>query len=130
MKESDKNIKKLIGDIMAESNLESPSIDFTSKVMSQILVVEKIKIQHYTPLISKTIWIVIIGSLISLILYASFGNESYNSEIGHSYVVNISNIFSEFHFSINTIYAILIVPLMIWVQIPLLKNYYYQKYQL
>ncbi|RKS94993.1 hypothetical protein BC952_0631 [Flavobacterium limicola] len=130
MKESDKNIKKLIGDIFAESNLESPSIDFTSKVMSQILVVEKIKIQHYTPLISKTIWIVIIGSLISLILYFAFWNESNNSEIGYSYVVNISNIFSEFHFSINTIYAILIVPLMILVQIPLLKNYYDKKYQL
>jgi hypothetical protein len=130
MKESDKNIEKIIGEIMAESTLESPSIDFTSKVMSQILVVEKSKIQHYKPLISTPIWIVILGSLISLILYTAFWNESYNSEIGHSYVVNIPNIFSEFHFSKNIIYAILIVPLMILVQIPLLKNYYDKKYQL
>ena len=130
MKESDKNIEKIIGEIMAESTLESPSIDFTSKVMFQILVVEKSKIQHYKPLISTPIWIVILGSLISLILYTAFWNESYNSEIGHSYVVNIPNIFSEFHFSKNTIYAILIVPLMILVQIPLLKNYYDKKYQL
>ena len=130
MKESDKNIEKFIEKIMTESTLDAPSTDFTSKVMSQILVVEKIKIQQYTPLISKTIWIVIIGSLISLILYASFGNEQYDSEIGHSYVLSISNIFSESHFSINTIYAILIVPLMILIQIPLLKNYYDKKYQL
>jgi hypothetical protein len=130
MKESDKNIEKFISEIMAESTLESPSIDFTSKVMSQILVAEKSKIQDYKPLISAPIWIVILGSLISLILYTAFGNESYNSEIGHSYVVNISKIFSELHFSKNTIYAILIVPLMILIQIPLLKNYYDKKYQL
>jgi hypothetical protein len=130
MKESDKNIEKFIGEIMAESTLESPSIDFTSKVMSQILVAEKSKIQDYKPLISTPIWIVILGSLISLILYTAFGNESYNSGMGHLYVVNILNIFSEFHFPKNTIYAILIVPLMILVQIPLLKNYYDKKYKL
>jgi hypothetical protein len=130
MKESDKNIEKFIGEIMAESTLESPSIDFTSKVMSQILVAEKSKIQDYKPLISAPVWIVILGSLICLILYTAFVNEPYNSEIGHSYVVNIANIFSEFHFSKNTIYAILIVPLMILIQIPLLKNYYDKKYQL
>ena len=45
MKESDKNIEKFIDGIMAESTLESPSIDFTSKVMSQILVAQKSKIQ-------------------------------------------------------------------------------------
>jgi hypothetical protein len=130
MKESDKNIEKFIGKIMTESTLESPSIDFTSKVMSQILVTEKSKIKDYKPLISTPIWIVIVGSLISLILYTIFGNQSYNSEIGHSYVVNISNIFSEVHFSKNTIYAILIVPFMILMQIPILKNYYDKKYQL
>jgi hypothetical protein len=130
MKESDKNIEEFIDKIMSESSLESPSIDFTSKVMSQILVAEKSKIQHYKPLISTPIWIVILGSLLSLILYTAFGNEPYNSEIGYSYIVNISNIFSEMHFSKNTIYAVLIVPLMILVQITVLKNYYDKKYQL
>jgi hypothetical protein len=130
MKESDKNIEKFIDKIMAESTLESPSIDFTSKVMSQIIVVEKSKTPYYRPLISATIWITIFGSLIFLILYFAFWNESNNSEIDHSYVVNIPNIFSDFHFSKNTVYGILIVPLMIMVQIPLLKNYYDKKYQL
>jgi hypothetical protein len=130
MKESDKNIEKFIGEIMTQSTLESPPIDFTSKVMSQILVAEKSKIQAYKPLISIPIWIVVLGSLISLILYSAFGNEPYNSEIDHPYTVNIPNIFSELHFSKNTIYAILIVPLMILIQIPLLKNYYDKKYKL
>lgn len=130
MKESDKNIEKFIDKIMAESTLESPSIDFTSNVMSQILVAEKSKIQHYKPLISAPIWIVILGSLISGTLYTVFGNEPYNSEIGHLYVENISSIFLQFHFSKNTIYAIVIVPLMILLQTLMLKNYYDKKYQL
>lgn len=130
MKESDKNIEKLIDKIMAKSTLESPSLDFTSKVMSQIVVAEKSKIQPYKPLISTPIWIVVLGGVISLILYATFGNEPYNSKIGHLYVENISSIFSEFHFSKNTIYAILIVPLMILIQTLVLKNYYDKKYQL
>lgn len=130
MKESDKNIEKFIGKIMAESTLESPSLDFTSKVMSQIVVAEKSKIQHYKPLISAPIWIIVLGGLISLILYTAFGNEPYNSEIGLLYVENISKIFSEVHFSKNTIYAILIVPLMILIQTLVLKNYYDKKYQL
>jgi hypothetical protein len=130
MKESDKNIEKFIGKVMLESTLESPSIDFTSKVMSQIIVTEKSKIKNYKPLISTPIWIVVLGSLISLIFYNIFGNEPYNSEIGHSYIVNIQNIFSEFRFSKNTIYAILIVSLMVLIQILLLKNYHDKKYQL
>jgi hypothetical protein len=41
MNESDKNIENLIDKMMSESTLESPSIDFTSKIMSQVLVAEK-----------------------------------------------------------------------------------------
>jgi len=53
MKESDKNIENLIDKMMAENTLESPSIDFTSKIMSQVLVAEKSKIKTYKPLISN-----------------------------------------------------------------------------
>jgi hypothetical protein len=130
MKESDKNIEKLIGEVMKENTLEFPSIDFTSKVMSHIVVAEKSKIKNYKPLISTPVWIVILGSLVSLILYTAFYNKPNDSEIAHSYVVNFSNILSELHFSKNIIYAILIVPLMVLIQIPFLKNYYDKKYQL
>jgi hypothetical protein len=130
MKESDKNIEKLIGKIMMENTLEYPSIDFTSKVMSHIVATEKSKIQNYKPLISTPIWIVILGSLVASILYAVFYNKPYESEMVHSYVVNVSNILSDFHFSKNTVYAILIVPLMVLIQIPFLKNYYDKKYHL
>lgn len=43
MNESAKNIENLIDKMMAENTLESPSIDFTSKIMSQVLAVEKEK---------------------------------------------------------------------------------------
>jgi hypothetical protein len=45
MKESDKNIENLIDKMMAENTLESPSIDFTSKIMAQVLVAEKAKLK-------------------------------------------------------------------------------------
>jgi len=45
MKESDKNIENLIDKMMSEDTLESPSIDFTSKIMAQVLVAEKIKLK-------------------------------------------------------------------------------------
>jgi hypothetical protein len=130
MKESDKNMDQFVYKIMSESTLESPSIDFTSKVMAQVLAAQNSKIQQYKPLIATPIWVVILGCLVSLICYSSFGNVSHHSESDYSYLVNIPNLFSTFHFSKNTIYAILIVPFMILVQIPILKNYYEKKYQL
>lgn len=130
MKESDKNLEKFIDKIMRENTLDSPSIDFTSKIMSQILVSKKNNVKPYKPLISLPVWIVILGSLVFLILYTAFDKQSYNLEISPLNTVNISGIFSYFQFSKNTMYAILTVPFMLLVQIAVLKNYYNKKYQL
>lgn len=130
MKESDKNIENLIDKMMSEDNLQSPSIDFTSKIMSQILVAEKIQPKVYQPLISKSVWFFVIGSLIAMGIYATFfSTTEYSLEIGKSYSDKISGIFSGIHFSKNTLYAIFIVPIMILIQITLLKNYYDKKFQ-
>jgi hypothetical protein len=131
MKESDKNIENLIDKMMAEDTLESPSIDFTSKIMSQVLVAEKSKTKVYKPLISKTTWIFIGIALSFLVIYNVYfvGTEN-NLEIGKSYTDKISAIVSGIHISKTIIYAILIVPFMILVQIGLLKNYFDKKYEL
>lgn len=129
MKESDKNIENLIDKMMAENTLESPSIDFTSKIMAQVLVAEKSKIKVYKPLISKTTWFIIGLSLIALI-YASLSSATqYNLVIDKSYTEKITTLFSGIHLSKNVLYALLIVPFMILVQIGLLKNYFDKKYQ-
>jgi len=131
MKESDKNIENLIRKMMAEDTLESPSIDFTSKIMTQVLVAEKSKAKSYKPLISKTTWLIIGFGLLGLAVYASlFSGTEYNLGIDKSYTERFSGFFSGIHISKNILYAILVVPFMILIQIGVLKNYFDKKYQL
>lgn len=131
MKEEDKNIENLIEKMMADDTLQSPSADFTSNLMSQILVAEKAKIKPYKPLISVTTWIFIGIALGLLIAYnVFFAGTQNNLEIGKSYSDKISAIISGFHISKTLLYAILIVPFMVLIQIGVLKNYFDKKYQL
>lgn len=131
MKKNDKNIENLIDRMMAETTLESASIDFTSKIMSQVSVVEKSKIKAYSPLISKSTWIFIGICLITLTIYSVYaGNNISSFKIVDLYSDKASSLFSSIHFSRNILYAILIVPFMILIQIGLLKNYFDKKYQL
>lgn len=131
MKESDKNLENLINKMMAEEKLQSPSFDFTSKIMAEVLILEEKKLKTYKPLISKSVWIFIGLALIGLLIYGSlFSETSQNLEIGKAYTDKISSLFSGIHLSKNTIYAILIVPFMILIQIGVLKNYFDKKYQL
>lgn len=131
MKESDKNIENLIDKMMAEDTLESPSMDFTSKIMSQVLAAEKTKAKSYKPLISKSTWIFIGIALALLVIYNVYfvGTEN-NLEIGKSYTDKISAIVSGIHISKTILYAILIVPFMILIQVGVLKNYFDKKYEL
>lgn len=131
MKESDKNIENLIEKMMEETTLQSPSIDFTSSIMSQILVTEKAKIKPYKPLISISTWIFIGITFAVLVLYNVFFAETQNNlEIGKSYTDKISALVSGIHVSKTLLYALLIVPFMILIQIGVLKNYFDKKYQL
>ena len=131
MNENDKNIENLIDKMMSENSLESPSIDFTSKIMSQVLVAEKSKVKVYKPLISRTTWVFIGICLIALTVYSFYsGSNISNSEIVNLYSEKVSTLFSGIHFSKNILYAILIVPFMILIQIGLLKNYFDKKYEL
>ena len=131
MKESDKNIENLIDKIMAEDTLETPSFDFTSKIMAQVLVAEKAKIKPYKPLISISTWIFIGAALALLIAYnVFFAGTQNNLEIGKSYTDKISEIVSGIHISKTLLYAILIVSFMILIQVGVLKNYFDKKYQL
>ncbi|MCD9574602.1 hypothetical protein [Flavobacterium soyae] len=134
MKESDKNIEQLIEKMMAEEKLQSPSIDFTSKIMAKVESLEEKKIKVYKPLISKPVWISIGLAVAALVIYISLFSVSENNlkidEIGKLYSDKISTVFSGIHFSKNILYAFLIVPFMILVQVGLLKNYFDKKYQL
>jgi hypothetical protein len=131
MKEGDKNIENLIDKMMAGNTLESPSIDFTSKIMDQVLIAEKSKIKAYRPLISNASWIIVGICLIALTAYSLYSNNNIsNFEIVSLYSDKAFALFSGIHFSKNILFAILIVPFMILIQIGVLKNYFDKKYEL
>jgi hypothetical protein len=133
MRESDKDIKQLIDKMMAEEKLQSPSIDFTSKVLAKVLILEEKKQKAYKPLISKTVWISIGIAFAFLMIYVSLYSVSENNfkidEIEKLYGDKFANLFSGIHLSKNSLYAILTVPVMILVQIGILKNYFDKKYE-
>lgn len=133
MKESDKNIEQLIDKMMAEEKLQSPSIDFTSKIMANVQVLEEKKLKAYQPLISKSVWISIGLAVAALVIYVSLFSVSQSDfeieQIGKLYSDKISNTFSSIHFSKNIMYAILILPIMILIQVGILKNYFDKKYE-
>ena len=65
----DKNIENLVENLMAETSVENPSIEFTAKVMSGIFAVEKNKVFMYKPVISKRIWFIILGGIVALFTF-------------------------------------------------------------
>src|ERR1700674_1453848 len=68
-KNEDKNIELFVDKVMKETPLESPSRDFTAKVMVNVLALDKSKATVYKPLISKTGWMLIFAGIIATVVY-------------------------------------------------------------
>lgn len=130
---SDKQLETLIGKLMKKASLESPTKDFTSKVMSQVLAVDKKTTITYRPLISRTTWFIILLSIVALVIYIlSFSEPNSSSWLNTSNFTFLSdNIFSktlaEIRYSSATIYVVLTLTTMICIQIMLLKKYFSQR---
>lgn len=81
-------LDKQFGEMMKGMKIESPSDDFTLKVMHRIQAEAAVQKQPilatYTPVISKKAWIIIVAALILLIVYilASGNPASSGSETG------------------------------------------------
>lgn len=128
MKEEDKNVEKFIDKIMSEASLETPSFDFTSKIMGQVLVAKEAKTISYKPLISKSAWY-FIGTFFGIMFGYSFLVGSTESQFDIDLSAKISGLIPNFNFSDSTTYSILIVTLMVLIQIPLLKNYFDKRFE-
>ena len=123
----DKNLENLVEKMMKDTSLETPSFNFTSKVMSDVFSIEKKKSFSYKPVISKRTWLIIfaaIGSLITWMIFnVSENKTSSNFDFRFVNVDKIFTIFSGFQFSSITTNIILLAMLMIFIQILFLKNY-------
>lgn len=125
----DKNIEQYVHTVIKGTPLESPSHDFTSKVMVNVLALDKSKATVYKPLISKTGWVLIFGGIIATMGYFII-NGGTQSE-GHPWsfgpgVKDFIKTFSDVHlfqFSRITVNVIVVSTILMIIQITLLKNY-------
>lgn len=131
MKENaNKNIDQFVDRVMKSSKLETPSFDFTAKVMSQITVNQISKVTVYKPLISKTTWGILLVLTAGMVGFQIFSQESTSlgwfDKLDFSIV---SNLFSGVKISQTTMYSLLMFGVMLFIQIPLLKHYFNKRFE-
>lgn len=131
----DKRIDQLVGKVMKESTLETPSFDFTSKVMQHVVATSKSKATVYEPLISKRVWFVIFTCVLVLVVFVTLNGNTQNNDLFSSINANIisklkfSNPLLGFTLPSTTMYAIVMLLVMLFVQLPILKNYFDKRFQ-
>lgn len=123
----DKNIESLVEKMMAESSLETPPFDFTSKIMSDVFSIKMKKSISYKPVISKPAWLIIftaIGGLITWLIFNSYSqNETTNFNFNFINAERIFKVFGRFQLSSITTNIILLAIALLFIQIILLKSY-------
>lgn len=132
---TDKHIEKLVDKMMKETTLEKPSIDFTDRIMSQVEAISKPSGVVYQPLISKKIWALVLIGFVALVMYSFFGTQPENQGWFDTLNFNMTSINKFFNaiptvtFSKTTFYALIILSIMIFIQIPLLKHHFNQRFE-
>lgn len=126
----DKHLEKLVDKMMKNQTLETPSFDFTSKVMNQVLESKKNKVFTYRPLISKQTAFAIFGITVLIIIYAILNANSSSSK--WISMVDLSPIFKNgfselFNFSTITMYGTVFGTIMLLAQITFLQNHFNNK---
>lgn len=131
MKENEdkKNVQLLVEKVMKQIPLESPSLDFTSVVMANVLSVNTKKATDYKPVISQRGWLILFGSIIAAITYFIFRGNTQTGGSSESFGFDITGFTKTFNsaylfqFSGTTINVIFLATVMLLIQIALLKNY-------
>ncbi|MEO8516710.1 MAG: hypothetical protein ABI426_08200, partial [Flavobacterium sp.] len=105
----DKHIEKLVDHLMKNQTLETPSFDFTSRVMTQVLERQKSQVTTYKPLISKQTGLAVFGITIAVIVYALYRDNAPTNHFvipfNYNFLPKI-NVSKAFNFSSITTYSI------------------------
>jgi len=131
MDTKEKHIERLTEKIMKEASLESPSLDFTANIMSQLN--SKTASIVYKPLISKNVWILVAACIAILVVF------SFNIEISESRLVDLSQVKEQLKFSLKSLvpqikvsktflYSIVFLAFFILAQIPYFKYNYNKRF--
>ncbi len=118
---------KDIGDLVKDAGLETPSVDFLDAVMSKVDVDQVNSSVLYKPLISNVAWMVIgfiVVMVVCLLLLFDGGENSIFDKIdvvGLS-LTSFNNPFKGYTFHKTTVYGILFLSFLFFVQVPMLKR--------
>jgi hypothetical protein len=129
---ADKLLDDLSRKVIGKSSVESTSVNFTSNVMSHIKAYSKSKATTYVPLISKRIWTLIGLGFSAIVVYVIFKSPDNSSSwlktwsLDSIQLTNLEfgNLLPNPEVSQITMYAIVLLALMLCIQIPLLKHYF------
>ena len=131
MEKRDKYLDNIAGKVFKNSIIESPSMDFTKNIMSEIEGIKSKALFTYSPVISRKVWIYILVIAIIIIfsiLFFDFNTENLSWMNKFSEKLSLNNLaFKKFSFvsvSNATVYASLIASAMFILQIYLLKKNY------
>jgi hypothetical protein len=126
MKENaNKKMEHFVGKVMKSSALESPSFDFTAKVMSQVTATSRSTVTVYKPLISKSAWVVLVFLTIGLIAFSIFNTDTTSLGLFDKLDFSrFSNLISGVKISQTAMYSLVMFAVMLFVQVPILKHYF------
>lgn len=130
MKEQEaKELENLVAKAMQKATLETPSFNFTDKVMDAVIAQQQTAAIRYRPLIPIYIWIAIAAAIVGITAYLWFLIQPTPlnlPELSFDFIKNnsFSKEFTAFTPSKITSYAVLLLALMLCVQIPMLKRYF------
>ncbi|MBJ7879418.1 hypothetical protein [Gelidibacter salicanalis] len=124
---ADRLLESVVEKVMKSSHIESPSSDFTKRVMAHVNT--KSTATVYQPLISKTGWLIVFSGVIAFVIYIYMITGTDTSKWFETIDFNviattdITNLFSKLKLEQVTSYAMLVFGLMLCAQIPILKYF-------
>ena len=141
-------LDKQFGEIMKGVRIESPSSDFTLKVMSRVYAEANVKpksvLHDYQPVISKRTWIILIAVFILLLVYVIATGQS-TPENGPSFWTTffgkLSSVNNEGATALKaglgvfksiplTAYLIVITSLALWTLDSVFQSFRHHKYEI
>jgi hypothetical protein len=138
MKENENiQMDNLARKVIKKAALESPSFDFTTQIMTQVSALKQSEATIYKPLISKTAWLVILGSFAVWIAYTFLGTQTQTQTQGLFSTLDFTAftnnkvywVFSEFAFSNTVLYALALLSIMVLVQVTVLAAYFNKRFE-
>ncbi len=120
-----KNIEKLVEIMMQDSNLETTSFDFTSRIMTEVAAIQRKNSVSYKPVISRRAWFFIFTAISGFIAWLIFTKKETSTNFNFSFINThaIFKVFDGFQFSDITTNIILLAMAMMFIQILFLKSY-------